>query len=300
METENILITGAAGFIGHNLLQKIGASHRIIAVDKMDLPSESEVKPEFFLKGDVSNKKTLELIEGKIDTIYHFGSISSIRNYEGNVLGGSIDTLSSFINVMEFAKMKQVSNVIYPSSGTVYGNTSSSNIREFKPVNIYGAMKYSSEIIGRLYTKYFNVIGLRIFMGYGCGEERKDGFSSPVYLFMEKILRDQSPVLWGDGTQSRDLVYIDDIVEVLHKCLSLEAKNLIFDVGTGYRTNFISLIKQINEITNKNIKPIFVPKPIDYLESSVADPKLMIKILGKEPIQPAVGIKKFYNYLTSH
>jgi nucleoside-diphosphate-sugar epimerase len=297
METKNILITGVGGFIGYNLLKRITPRHHVIAIDKMDIPMETTVKPDFIVKGDLSNPNTFDLIKERIDVIYHFGSISSIRQYEGNLLPGSVDTLSSFINVMEFARKNQVSSVIYPSSGTVYGNTSSSVERKISPVNIYGAMKYSSELIANLYANYFQTIGLRIFMGYGDGEERKGDFASPVYLFMEKILRDQQPVVWGDGTQSRDLIYIDDIVEILDKCLSIKNENLVFDVGTGHRTNFISIIDQVNEITNKNIKPIFVPRPNNYLETTTADPRFMIELLGRNPINSAAGIRKFYDYL---
>lgn len=298
MESFKILVAGGLGFIGGNLVGSLIDKHEVTIVD-------SRVYNEFarryekdvnYTKIDIADKESLFSLP-RVDIVYNFASPSSILSYtQEKYLDLSSSTFTSFLNLLEWSKVKSVAKYIFPSSGTVYGSTSNIHARRLEPITIYGALKLTHEILSSLYSSFFDIIGLRIFMGYGPGEEAKGNLASPVYQFVSEVLKGSSPVIWGNGKQSRDLIYIQDVVEVLLKTLSLDGIRF-FDVGTGLNTSFNEIIDLIREITNKNFKVKHIPKPSTYVEHTTADPDFMIRLLGKTPTAPPQGISDFINYL---
>jgi ADP-L-glycero-D-manno-heptose 6-epimerase len=111
-----------------------------------------------------------------------------------------------------------------------------------------------------------DILGLRLFAGYGPGEEHKGKYASIIYQFCKQMIKDGRPVIWGDGTQSRDFVFIGDIVNTITENLD---KTGIIDVGTGINTSFNEIIKIINQKLGKKIKPIYVKAPKNYTKETL-------------------------------
>ena len=164
-------------------------------------------------------------------------------------------------------------------------------------MNLYGIAKLTCEKIAEYYIDKVRSVGLRIFAGYGPGEEHKGRIASPITIFLNSIINDESPIVYGNGTQRRDFVYIDDIVEALIR--SAEKKNVppIINVGSGRSYTFNEVINLINKLLGKNIKPRYVPKPSKYLEATQADISLLKHSLGLEPIGLEEGLRRYLKIL---
>lgn len=296
MESKVILLTGGLGFIGSNVYNKIANNNEVIIFDKIQNNRQNDVKKNFIL-GDVSNFNDLEKIKDNVDVILHFGSFPSIISYQTGMIEKAVESFKGFLNILEFGKRKNIEKFIYPSSGTVYGGISNTSSNLLTPKNIYGEIKLIHESLANYYKDSFKTIGLRIFMGYGPGEENKDNIASPVYLFLSKMIKGQSPIVWGNGTQSRDLIYISDIVDLISILIKNDVDLSHLDVGSGISTTFNEIISMINDILSKQIEPEYVKKPENYLEITKADPTEFIKILQR-PLTPSKeGIQKFKSYL---
>jgi UDP-glucose 4-epimerase len=201
---------------------------------------------------------------------------------------------------MELAVENSCRKVVYPSSGSVYGEAFPPHSEEVtpKPVNLYGIAKLTCERIAHYYSRVKDVksVGLRIFAGYGPGEGHKKEFASPVTIFLNSILNDESPIVFGDGTQSRDFVYIDDVVEAIIRCAERDTPPII-NVGSGKVYPFNDVIRLINELLGKDIRPKYVAKPVNYLEITQADITLMKNILEITPLDLKEGLKKYLKQL---
>jgi nucleoside-diphosphate-sugar epimerase len=120
--------------------------------------------------------------------------------------------------------------------------------------------------------------------------------ASPVTIFLKSILREENPIVFGDGTQSRDFVYIDDVVEAIIRCAERKTPPIL-NVGSGKAYSFNDVINLINKLLGKNIKPSYVPKPLSYLERTQADITLMKSVLGMNPLDLKEGLKKYIQSL---
>ncbi len=295
-----VLLTGAAGFIGSHLLRRLtdlGAN--VIVVDNFSTGTKENIS---FFKGkvyplDVSHRRFVEAMEKyDFDFVFHFGGPSSVILFNKDPERMFRETVSGFLNIMEIAVKSGCKKVIYPSSGSVYGEAPPPQSESIipKPVNLYGIAKLTCERIADYYSrsKYVKSVGLRIFAGYGPGEDHKGEIASPVTIFLKSIMKDESPIVFGDGTQSRDFVYIDDVVEAIIKAAEKECPPII-NVGSGKSYSFNDTIKLINELLGKNIKPKYISKPVGYLERTQADITLMKSVLGINPLNLEEGLRKY-------
>src|SRR5208283_2356409 len=257
---KNVLITGSSGFIGRALISAlVNRGNHLTLIDKV---ARASIDPEAqVIVGDLTDSKTIRQVAGPIDIIFAFGSPSSIELFNQNLQQAATETLCGFLNVMEFASQRRVERVVYPSSGTVYSNDAGTASKELSPINIYGVLKLTHERIAATYSSQVKSVGLRIFMGYGPGEEAKGPTGSPVVLFLRDALAGRSPVVWGDGSQARDMVFIDDIVATALTAAERDIAHSTVDVGTGKNTTFNEMIRLISHATGRSVVPSYVPAP---------------------------------------
>jgi UDP-glucose 4-epimerase len=298
---KRFLITGAAGFIGSHLAKqfaRLGAS--VIAVDNFSCGKRenlNEVRCEI-IETDVCDRNLSNKIKGEIDFILHFGSPSSIILFNQDPLRRFSETSLGFLNIIELAKTKGVEKVVFPSSGSVYGRTKPPQSEESKPcpVNLYGVAKLTCEAIAELYRDDVKSVSLRIFAGYGPGEYHKKDIASPITIFLTDMLNGKKPLIFGNGTQSRDFVYIDDIVKVILKTIELETPPVL-NVGSGKSYMFNEVIRLANELLGLDISPRYLGKPVNYLERTEADLTLLKRTLSFEPLSLQDGLKSYLNQI---
>jgi nucleoside-diphosphate-sugar epimerase len=201
-------------------------------------------------------------------------------------------------NVLEFARNNNVRKVVYPSSMSVYAGNQTPHKESIYPIprNTYGAAKIACESLASSNSDYVNSTGLRISAVYGPGEEKKTNIASVIYLFLNDIKNGLDPVIFGDGTQARDFIYLDDTMNAIFKSIDLNFKGVI-NVGSGNSISFNDLIRKIIKVTGKNVKPKYISKQINYVENLKADITLMREKLSINPINIEDGIEKFAKYL---
>ena len=308
MEWKNkkVLVNGVTGFIGSNLSKELlDMGAEIYSIDNFSYIEKNIAKKKLkvllnkvkLINADVSKKETWYNVPKDIEYIFHFAGPSSITLFNKNPEKCYLETVFGFYNLLEFAKNSVVEKVIYPSTGSLYAGNKKPHIESVypKPLNIYASAKLACEGLANAYSNSVKSVGLRIFAGYGPGEEWKRDFSSIIHLFIDDIKNDRRPIVFGDGSQTRDFVYIDDIVKSIIR--STERFTGIINVGTGESTSFNKIIEIINKTLNKHIKPQHVDKELNYVENLMADTLKMKRVLQAEPISISEGLAKFIKYL---
>lgn len=304
-----ILVTGGAGFIGSNLVKELvkEQEHSIIILDNFHTGSLDNLKD--VINSNMLSKDDVKIIRiscnllskldlPDIDIIFHFGIPSSTPMYKENplLIGYAIN---GAINIFEFAKLHKIERVIYASSSSLYsginppvtGHREDMNIRV---TDYYTEARLCIERIAKLYNILHGIksVGLRFFSVYGPGEKSKGKYANMVSQFLWDMKEGRSPVIYGDGNQTRDFTYVKDVVDACllfmnsvsqsnSKMLSIEHN--IYNVGTGVSYSFNDVIMLLNDALHTDIKPTYVDIPIkNYVYHTLAD-ITEIKRIGYRP-----------------
>lgn len=279
-KNKNCIVTGASGFIGQALtdaLIKNGAM--VFVIDNFSFGSVKEsINPEAkIFQGDVRNYSSFsELPKLKYDYLFHFAAPSSIILFNKDPYECVDITINGFLNAARFSIDNQI-RLVYPSTGSLYSGAKSPHSENaqlsLENLNSYARAKLSLELIHES-LKELNAIGLRIFAGYGPQERHKGEFSSVIYSFCKEILEGRRPVIFGDGTQKRDFIYIDDLAEAII-VLAENGRESVINIGSGKSFAFNEIIEIINSRLKTSIKPVYVEKPVSYLEETLADSTIL-------------------------
>lgn len=284
----NILITGSSGFIGRNIVKRLKNDHEIFTIDKHE--TNDKFSKQHFVC-DLSDLSCLSRIDSNIDVVYHFGSASSIISYKGNEAKLADSEIQQFVNILKFSKMKHVKRFIFPSTASLYSNNPQGKGNFLNPSNIYAAVKFTEEQIAKHYSEEINTLGLRIFMAYGPGEESKGARASPISLFMQDILKGKSPIVFGDGSQTRDPIFINDLVDILTNILYKTNVIGVHDICSGNILSFNEIIFKINSAALTSIAPTYIPRPKRYIEGATGDPGFAREMLGRKFTSVDEGIE---------
>lgn len=187
------------------------------------------------------------------DGVYFFGSPSSVIQFDEDLSLCMRETIGGFISYLDRCK-RTGEYLVYPSSATVKNKNTA-----------YARCKSILEELHQAYD--IPALGLRIAAGYGPNEGHKGEYASVVYQWCQLMKKGKRPTLWGDGTQTRDFIYIDDIVENIHR-LAKQRTTGIVELGTGINTSFNEVVHTINKVLGTNIEPIYIGKPKNYIEST--------------------------------
>ena len=296
MKNKSILLTGGFGFIGKQLTNELVKKKCKVTIfdNSQYFPNQlKDLKEIKVITGNCKDKNLEKKIKGDFDYIFHFGAPSSIIQFKNREYDRLGDTMLGFLNIIKLAEKLSVDKLVYPSSGSVYGHSMppQKEKNELLTTNLYGVGKIACENIASVYNKV-NSVGLRIFAGYGPCEEHKKNYASLITLFVKSISKNKSPLVFGNGKQTRDFVYIDDITKCII-CAAERKTPRILNVGSGKSYTFIKVIEKINKQLKTDIKPNFVEKPVNYLENTQADITQMKKYLKIKPIDLDEGLRRY-------
>jgi len=278
-----IVVTGGCGFIGSNLVERlVREGCAVVVFDNLHTGSLKNIKGldvEFF---NESYSKMADIVP-TADVVFHLGIPSSSPMYKRNpkLVGKAINDA---IDIFEYAR-KSGCKVVYASSSSIY-NGNKVPYSEDMPIYVtdyYTECRYAIERLAKLYNNLFGVksVGLRFFSIYGPKEEFKKQYANIVSQFLWAMKRDEPPVIFGDGTQTRDFTHVYDVVEALILAWKRDFECEIFNVGTGVAHSFNEVVEIINKLLGKNIKPIYKPNPIkNYVYHTLADTTKAEKMLG--------------------
>jgi len=305
------LITGGAGFIGSHLtdyLVKRGAE--VICYDNFskqyngklkNMNKRYGVKNHRLIKGDILNSEELSKEMKGIDVIFHLAAQPGVRYSLINPVEVSRINIDGTINVLEAARRSDIKKIIFASSSSVYGNPRYLPVDEQhprEPISPYGLSKLVGEEYCNLYARLYgmNISVLRYFTVYG-PRQRQD---MAIYKFVESILKDKSPIVYGDGEQTRDFTFIDDIVQGTILAAKYEKKGInIFNIGGGRRISVNNLLDLIIKFCEKEkvVEPIYQQKKLGDVVDNHADINKAIKTLGYNPQTTLeIGLRKFIDW----
>ena len=305
-KNKKVLITGVSGFLGSNLGRELlNQGAEIYSIDnfsyidyELTKKKVSLINEVVIISGDVSKKETWDKVPIDIEYIFHLAGPSSITLFKKYPEKCYKETIFGLYNVLEFAKKNNVKKVVYTSTGSLYAGNRMPHKEDLYPIgyNLYAAAKIACEALANSYSNNVKNLGLRVFAGFGPGEERKKDFASVICLFARDALEGKKPIVYGDGNQIRDFVYIDDVVKALIRGAEIDETGII-NVGTGKGISFNEIWKTIKDHLGIDIDPEYIGKDVNYVEELEADTFKMRKILKINPQPTEEGIPKFIDYL---
>jgi UDP-glucose 4-epimerase len=288
------LVTGGAGFIGSHIVDT--ALRRGYAVRVLDnlstgyIANLAGVMGDIeFIHGDIRDRTVLSRCMEGVDLVFHHAALASVPlTVEDPILSTEINDLGT-MNVFRASCQAGCGRVVYASSSAVYGTRTETIHVESLPVypdTPYAAHKRAGEYYAAIFKKLYgpDIVSLRYFNVYGPRQDPSSPYSGVISIFMDKLKRGERPTVYGDGGQSRDFIYIDDVVRV--NFLAAEARGVggkIFNVGTGKSVTLNEMLKILGRLTGKPARPVYeAPRPGDVY-ASCADIDRARIILGFEP-----------------
>jgi UDP-N-acetylglucosamine 4-epimerase len=296
-EGSKFLVTGAAGFIGSNLVETLlNLGYRVRGLDNFITGKRENIElfrdnSLFeFIEGDIRDFDTcIAACEG-IDYVLHQAALGSVpRSIEMPLLYEKIN-INGTLNMMEAARQKHVKKFVYASSSSVYGDEPNLPKKEGIEGNLlspYALTKRTDEEYGKLYTKLYGLdtYGLRYFNVFGKRQDPNGPYAAVIPKFIKQLLHGEIPTINGDGKQSRDFTYIENVIEAnLKACLAPhEAAGEVYNIAYGGREYLIDIYYTLTKALNKNVEPNFGPERKGDIKHSNADISKAKQLLGYEP-----------------
>ncbi|MCL7452213.1 MAG: NAD-dependent epimerase/dehydratase family protein [Anaerolineae bacterium] len=286
-----VLITGGAGFLGSALANRLaGQGHTVLVLDDLTAGDPRRLAPDVLLtRGDVKDVPKLWTLLQGVDCVYHLAarvrvpeSIHYPSDYNGVNVGGTVA-------VMEAVRDTGVRRVVFASSGALYGEQERQPITESqppKPNSPYGVSKIAAEYyvstLGTLYD--IETVALRIFNAYGPGQELPPSYPPVIPQLLRLAQTGGSMVIFGDGNQTRDFVFVDDVVDALVLAATVdEANRALVNIGSGQEVSINELAKCVARVTGKRVNLLHNQSQSGGVCRLVADVTLARELLGWAP-----------------
>ncbi len=291
------LVTGGAGFIGSNLceaLLKLGCQVRCL--DNLSTGKQSNVdlflgnERYHFIPGDIRDLATCQKACEGVDYVLHQAAWGSVpRSIEMPLLYEQINIMGT-LNMLEAARQAGVKKFVYASSSSVYGDHPSlpkTEGTEGRLLSPYALTKRADEEYGKLYKQLYGLdtYGLRYFNVFGRRQDPDGAYAAVIPRFIRQLMQGERPIIHGDGRQSRDFTYVENVVEAnLKACLaSPEAAGEVYNIAYGGRETLLEIYRAIADALGKEIEPEFGPERAGDIRHSHADIGKARRLLGYDP-----------------
>ncbi len=309
----NILITGAAGFIGSNLAETLLADgHSVTAFDNFDPYYHPQIKEKNIrqalqhekyrlFREDITDKQAVNRVfeSSRFDVVVHLAAKAGVRPSIADPTGYYHTNITGTLNILEACRHSGVTRLVYASSSSVYGNNKKVPFSETDnvdfPVSPYAATKKANELMVYNYHHLFGLhaFGLRFFTVYG----RRGRPDMSVYKFTRLIDQGKQVPVYGEGKPKRDFTYIDDILQGIRAAIDKVSGYEVFNLGESHTITVNRLVELIEQALGKKAEKIFLPmQPGDVMET-YADISKAQKLLGYQPTTPIEeGVGKFVEW----
>lgn len=296
-ESTTFLVTGAAGFIGSNLCEALlNKGCKVKALDDLSTGKQENIdlflgNPNYtFIKGDIKDLDVcLKACEG-VDYVLHQAAWGSVPRSLEMPLFYNKNNIEGTLNMLEAARQNGVKKFVYASSSSVYGDEPNLPKIEGCEGNLlspYALTKRCDEEWAKLYTKFYGLdtYGMRYFNVFGRRQDPDGAYAAVIPKFLKQLMHGETPTINGDGKQSRDFTYIDNVIEAnLKACLAPhEAAGEAFNIAYGGREFLIDIYYGLAKALGVNIEPNFGPDRKGDIKHSNADISKARKLLGYDP-----------------
>lgn len=296
-ENSLFLVTGGAGFIGSNLCEAIlDMGYRVRCLDDLSTGQQKNVdmflgNPNYeFVHGDIKDLETCKRACEGVDYVLNQAAWGSVPRSIEMPLFYANNNIIGTVNMMEAARLAGVKKFVYASSSSVYGdelNLPKKEGREGNLLSPYALTKRVDEEFAKMYTKFYHLdtYGMRYFNVFGRRQNPDGAYAAVIPKFLKLLLNDEVPTINGDGKQSRDFTYIDNVVEAnLKACLApSEAAGEAFNIAYGGREYLIDIYYGLTEALGKQVEPNFGPDRPGDIKHSNADISKAKQLLGYDP-----------------
>ena len=288
-----VVITGGCGFIGSNIAEELIKKHYVVVIDDLSTGRIENIrslqdKENFeFVRGNITDLDLLKQIFEDVDCIFHQAAIPSVQRSVENPLDTNEANIKGTLNVLIAARDCGVKKVVYASSSSVYGDTpelpKKENMRP-NPQSPYAVSKLTGEYYCKVFSDIYGIktICLRYFNVYGPKQDPTSEYAAVIPRFINRVLNNQPPIIFGDGNQTRDFTFVKDVVKA--NILAME-KNVegVFNIAYGQQISINELANKIMEIVGVKLNPVYdKPRPGD-IRNSLADISLAKQKLGYMP-----------------
>jgi nucleoside-diphosphate-sugar epimerase len=303
------LVTGGAGFIGSNIVKElVSRNHKVRILDNFSTGKRENIAP-------FSKLANVEIIEGDlrsfhivrdsvkgVDFILHQGALPSVPRSVIDPITSNEVNINGTLNILEAAREFEIKRVVFASSSSVYGNSFKLPKEEdmaVSPLSPYALTKYTGERYCQIFYYLYGLetVVLRYFNVFGPNQDPSSQYSAVIPKFINMIREDISPVIYGDGLQSRDFTYVSNNVEAnLLACSVPNIAGQVFNIACGERYSLIELVNSINKQLGKNVLPKYEKSRLGDVKHSLASIdkaksllKYKINIGFKEGIEKLIG-----------
>jgi UDP-glucose 4-epimerase len=287
----NFLITGAAGFLGSNLANYlVREGHQVRGLDDLSAGNPEALSPDvLFTRGDVNDRPKLWTLLQEVDCVYHLAARVSVpesvlypREYNAVNVGGTV-------SLMEAMRDVGVRRVVFASSGAVYGDQGEQPLTEYSPPDPrspYAVSKLAAEFYVRTIGDLWGIetVSLRVFNAYGPGQHIPPSHAPVIPNFLRQAMRGSPLIMHGDGNQTRDYVFVDDVVSALISAATApNIDDYVINIGSGCETSIRDLVRLIMDVAGVKAETIVNPRSDPGVSRMCADLKLAREKLGYQP-----------------
>jgi len=281
IKNKRVLVTGGAGFIGSHLVEELYQDNEVIIIDNLSTGKIENIKPFLtnkkveFINGSVTDLPFLQSAFQGVDYIFHEAAVTSVpRSINAPVINNDVN-ITGTLNVLIAARDNKVKKVVYASSSAAYGNNPNIPLKEEyapDPLSPYALSKLTGEYYCKIFSEIYGLsaASLRYFNVYGPRQDPDSQYAAVIPIFIRKILSGEPPVIYGDGEQTRDFVFVKDVVQA-NIMAALSEVTGPANVGAGETTSVNKLTGIIIKLTGDQatgVKPVYSePRPGDPRQS---------------------------------
>lgn len=306
------LVTGGAGFIGSNIVDElVRRGHDVVVLDNLSAGKEENLvgvrKKIEFRAESITDLAAVQSASKGADYVIHLAARTSVPRSVQNPLETNSVNIDGTLNVLVAARDAKVRRFVYAASSSAYGETPTlpkTEAMQPAPISPYGVTKYVGEIYAQVFGRVYGLenASVRFFNVFGPRQDPTSQYSGVLSRFMLAVIEGKQPVIYGDGEQSRDFTYIDNIVdETLRACEAKGASGLVFNGGTGARITLNEVLKLLEKISGKKIEAKYDPPRTGDIRDSQADVSLAHKVLGYQPlVHFEEGLRRTWDWYQSN
>ncbi|MCD4657495.1 MAG: GDP-mannose 4,6-dehydratase [Planctomycetes bacterium] len=308
------LVTGGAGFIGSHIAEKlVNAGHSVRIIDDLSSGNLENIitfrdKVEF-IEGTITDYQAVAEAMVDIDAVFHLAAMPFVVQTIQEPVDSTNVNFTGTLNLLETARLQGVKAFVFSSSSAVYGDSEILPVHEDllpEPMSPYAAAKLASEFYLTLYAQIYNLptVNLRYMNVFGPRQNPESFYSAVIVKFINRIITDRQIEIYGDGEQSRDFVYVENVVNAnllaFEKLITGEIKTALCNIGSGSRLSINELVKTLENLTGKTAKISYEPERIGEIKHSYADISKALNVLDyKVNINFEEGLSQVLKHIES-